>query len=55
MPIFADLDYPTLGVCLGHQALCAANGAPVGHAAAVVHGKSSAMTHDGEGVFADLP
>ncbi|MCU4800140.1 aminodeoxychorismate/anthranilate synthase component II [Halobacteria archaeon HArc-gm2] len=55
MPIFADLDYPTLGVCLGHQALCAANGAPVGHAEAVVHGKSSAMTHDGEGVFADLP
>ncbi|SFS00744.1 aminodeoxychorismate synthase, glutamine amidotransferase subunit [Halomicrobium zhouii] len=55
MPIFADLDYPTLGVCLGHQALCAANGAPVGHAEAVVHGKASAMTHDGEGVFTDLP
>ena len=55
MPIFAELTYPTLGVCLGHQALCAANGAPVGHAEAVVHGKSSPMTHDGEGVFADLP
>ncbi|MBX0293583.1 anthranilate synthase component II [Haloarcula nitratireducens] len=55
MPIFADLRYPTLGVCLGHQALCAANGAPVGHAEAVVHGKSSGITHDGTGVFAGVP
>ncbi|MDS0221368.1 aminodeoxychorismate/anthranilate synthase component II [Haloarcula sp. S1AR25-5A] len=55
MPIFEELEYPTLGVCLGHQALCAANGAPVGHAEAVVHGKSSSVTHDGTGVFADLP
>ncbi|AEM56972.1 anthranilate synthase [Haloarcula hispanica N601] len=55
MPIFEELDYPTLGVCLGHQALCAANGAPVGHAEAVVHGKSSSVTHDGTGVFEDLP
>jgi len=50
-----DLDYPTLGVCLGHQALCARNGAPVGHADAVVHGKPSRISHDGEGVFAGLP
>ena len=55
MPIFVDLEIPTLGVCLGHQALCAANGAPVGHAPDVVHGKSSAISHDGMGVFADLP
>ena len=55
MPIFADLDYPTLGVCLGHQALCAAAGAPVGHAEAVVHGKFSPIDHDGKGVFAGLP
>lgn len=55
MPIFESLSVPTLGVCLGHQALCAAHGAPVGHAPAVVHGKSSAITHDGTGVFADLP
>jgi anthranilate synthase component 2 len=55
MPIFEELDYPTLGVCLGHQALCAANGAPVGHAEAVVHGKSSSISHDGTGVFEDLP
>ncbi|EMA11650.1 anthranilate synthase component II [Haloarcula marismortui] len=54
MPIFEELEYPTLGVCLGHQALCAANGAPVGHAEAVVHGKSSSVTHDGTGVFEDI-
>ena len=54
MDVFG-LDYPTLGVCLGHQALCARNGAPVGHADAVVHGKPSRISHDGEGVFAGLP
>ncbi|MFB6121184.1 MAG: aminodeoxychorismate/anthranilate synthase component II [Halobacteriaceae archaeon] len=48
-------DYPALGVCLGHQALCAVNGAPVGHADEVVHGKPSTVRHDGEGVFAGLP
>jgi len=55
MPIFRDLDYPTLGVCLGHQALCAVAGAPVGHAEAVVHGKPSTVSHDGRGVFRALP
>jgi anthranilate synthase component 2 len=55
VPLFADRAYPTLGVCLGHQALCAANGAPVGHADAVVHGKPSQLSHDGRGVFAGLP
>ena len=55
IPLFAERSYPTLGVCLGHQALCAANGAPVGHAEAVVHGKPSSITHDGDGLFAGLP
>jgi anthranilate synthase component 2 len=55
MPLFAERSYPTLGVCLGHQALCAASGAEVGHAEAVVHGKPSPVTHDGEGIFAGLP
>ena len=55
MPIFEQLRLPTLGVCLGHQALCAANGAPVGHAPSVVHGKASTITHDGDGLFAGLP
>ena len=55
MATFAELSYPTLGVCLGHQSLCAANGAEVGHADSVVHGKSSLVTHDGEGVFEGVP
>jgi anthranilate synthase component 2 len=55
MPIFAELDYPTLGVCLGHQALCAVHGSPVDLAPGVVHGKSSIVTHDGEGMYATLP
>ncbi|APE94752.1 anthranilate synthase component II [Halodesulfurarchaeum formicicum] len=55
MPIFEELSYPTLGVCLGHQALCAVHGAPVDHAPGVVHGKSSVVTHDGKGIYAALP
>jgi anthranilate synthase component 2 len=55
IPLFRELAYPTLGVCLGHQALCAANGAPVGHAPEVVHGKPSTVRHDGRGVFEGLP
>lgn len=55
IPLFAERSYPTLGVCLGHQALCAANGAAIGHAENVVHGKPSDISHDGSGVFAGLP
>ncbi|UPM44114.1 anthranilate synthase component II [Halocatena salina] len=55
MPVFGELSYPTLGVCLGHQALCAAAGVSVDHARAVVHGKPSTIKHDGMGVFAGLP
>ena len=52
---FAETEYPALGVCLGHQALCAAEGVSVGRAPEVVHGKSSTIRHDGKGLFADLP
>ncbi|MFC7136018.1 anthranilate synthase component II [Halobaculum litoreum] len=55
VPVFAELDRPALGVCLGHQALCAANGAAVTLAPEVVHGKPSDVRHDGRGVFAGLP
>jgi anthranilate synthase/aminodeoxychorismate synthase-like glutamine amidotransferase len=45
----------TLGVCLGHQAIVEAFGGEVGQARALLHGKSSVVTHDGSGVFAGLP
>jgi anthranilate synthase component II len=46
---------PTLGVCLGHQAIVQAFGGEVGRARALLHGKASAVEHDGTGVFAGLP
>jgi len=46
---------PTLGVCLGHQAIVEAFGGTVGQARALLHGKSSVIDHDGEGVYAGLP
>jgi anthranilate synthase component 2 len=52
--VFAETEYPALGVCLGHQALCAAYGGRVGHAPEVVHGKSSAVSHDGTGLYAGV-
>jgi anthranilate synthase component 2 len=53
--VFAETTYPALGVCLGHQALCAAHGATVGLAPEVVHGKPSTIQHDGSGLFEGLP
>jgi anthranilate synthase/aminodeoxychorismate synthase-like glutamine amidotransferase len=46
---------PTLGVCLGHQAIVEAFGGEIGRARTLVHGKASAVSHDGRGIFADLP
>jgi anthranilate synthase/aminodeoxychorismate synthase-like glutamine amidotransferase len=46
---------PTLGVCLGHQAIVEAFGGDVGQAKRLVHGKASAVAHDGRGIFSELP
>ena len=45
---------PTLGVCLGHQAIVDVFGGTVESAPAPRHGKTSEITHDGKGVFVGL-
>jgi anthranilate synthase/aminodeoxychorismate synthase-like glutamine amidotransferase len=46
---------PMLGVCLGHQAIGEAFGGDVVRARHLMHGKTSAVEHDGKGVFMGLP
>jgi anthranilate synthase component 2 len=46
---------PTLGVCLGHQAIVEAFGGSIGAARELVHGKACTVRHDGRGLFAGLP
>jgi anthranilate synthase/aminodeoxychorismate synthase-like glutamine amidotransferase len=46
---------PTLGVCLGHQAIVEAFGGEIGRARELVHGKACTVRHDGRGLFAGLP
>ncbi len=46
---------PTLGVCLGHQAIGEAYGGKVVRARSLMHGKTSRITHDGKGLFKNVP
>ncbi len=46
---------PILGVCLGHQSIGQAFGGEVVRAQRLMHGKTSLIHHDGEGVFKDMP
>lgn len=46
---------PILGVCLGHQAICAAFGGEISHARRLMHGKSSDISLDYDFIFKGLP
>lgn len=48
-------DVPTLGVCLGCQGLGYFFGAKIIHAKKLLHGKTSIITHDGMGIFKNIP
>lgn len=51
----ADAGVPMLGVCLGHQALAEVYGGVVSHAPELMHGKTSQVEHEGDGVLTGLP
>lgn len=51
----AERAQPMLGVCLGHQALGVVYGATVSRAPELLHGKTSEVSHDDQGVLAGLP
>ena len=57
MTVITELagEVPILGVCLGHQAIGQVYGGDVVSAPSLMHGKTSAVHHDGAGVFAGLP
>ncbi len=46
---------PTLGVCLGHQAICTVFGGNVVRAGHTMHGKTSEIRHDGTGIYTGVP
>ncbi len=46
---------PTLGVCLGHQAICTVFGGKVDRSGHLMHGKTSVIHHDGKGIYTGIP
>ncbi len=53
--IISEFNLPILGVCLGHQGICAHFGAKITHAKRVLHGKKSLITHNNKGLFKNIP
>jgi anthranilate synthase component 2 len=56
VPLIQELSgrIPILGVCLGHQSIAAAFGGKIVRAGQIMHGKTSPINHNGEGLFAGL-
>ena len=52
---YFDGKIPVLGVCLGHQSLGAVFGGKVDRAQRLMHGKTSQVTHNGQGIFKNVP
>ena len=48
-------DYPILGVCLGHQTIVAAFGGTISRSPQPMHGRTSEVWHDRQGIFAGVP
>lgn len=55
IPALAQAGLPMLGVCLGHQSLACAFGGELMRTPELMHGKVSAIEHQGQGLFAGLP
>jgi para-aminobenzoate synthetase len=55
LEVLQRAELPVLGVCLGHQALAHVTGGAIDHAPEVMHGRLSAIHHDGRGLFAGIP
>jgi anthranilate synthase/aminodeoxychorismate synthase-like glutamine amidotransferase len=53
--IIAELNKPTLGICLGHQGIATVFGGRVQRALLPVHGLTERINHDGSGIFAGIP
>jgi anthranilate synthase/aminodeoxychorismate synthase-like glutamine amidotransferase len=53
--VFGSSGVPVLGVCLGHQCIGKLFGGEIVRAPQVMHGKTSQIAHDGNGVFRDVP